>query len=363
MLRYLTAGESHGPALTCIIEGLPAGIQVDVREIDAELARRQGVPGRGERMKIEQDTVQVLAGLRGGVTLGSPLCLQISNRDHANWVASMHPELPSGAPKITCPRPGHADYPGMVKYGFDDARNVLERASARETALRTAIGAVARQALCQRGISIYSRVAELGPLTLGDADVTEEAFRHAREHPLALDARKAKAADEMLTVCRRAGQSIGGIIEVAAFHLPVGLGSYVHADRRLDGQIAGALMAIPAVRGVAIGRAFAEARHAPGVPGDSLRYDPQKGIYYEGNANAGLAGGMTTGQPLLFSCAVKPIPTLTPGVTVDLATMKEASPVRERSDVTAVFAAAVVAEAVLAWVLLAAMLDSPARWT
>ena len=363
MLRFLTAGESHGAALTCIIEGLPAGMRLDMREINAELARRQRVPGRGERMKIEQDTAEVLAGLRAGVTLGSPLCLQITNRDHANWAETMHPHLPNSAQKVTCPRPGHADYPGMVKYGFDDARNVLERASARETALRTAIGAVARQALSQRGISIYSRVTELGPLTLGDAEATEEAFRRAREHPLAVDASKARGAADLLAACRAQNFSVGGVMEVAAFNAPVGLGSYVQADRRLDGQIAGALMSIPAVRGVEIGDAFQAARQMPGAPGDSMRYDQDKGIYYEGNANAGLAGGMTTGQPLLLRCAVKPIPTLVPGVTVDLATLREASPVRERSDVTAVFAAAVVAEAVLAWTLLSALLDSPAQWS
>ncbi|MBT9153829.1 MAG: Chorismate synthase [Firmicutes bacterium] len=362
MLRFLTAGESHGPALTCIIEGLPAGIRIDMREIDAELARRQRVPGRGERMKIEQDTVAILSGMRGGLTLGSPLTMQIVNRDHVNWAETMHPHLPASGAKVTCPRPGHADYPGMVKYGFDDARNVLERASARETAMRTAIGAVARQALRVKGISIYGRVAELGPLRLGAQEPTEEAFMAAKEQPFSADANRASAAEEMLAACRAEGVSVGGVIEVAAFHLPIGLGSYVHANRRLDGLIAGALMSIPAVRGVEIGEAFSQARHAPGAPGDSLQYDIEKGIHYVGNANAGLAGGMSTGQPLLVRCAVKPIPTLAPSRTVDLATLSEAAPVRERSDVTAVFAAVVVAEAVLAWVLLCALVESPAKW-
>lgn len=361
MLRYLTAGESHGPALTCIIEGLPAGVKIDVQAIDAELARRQRVPGRGERMKIEQDAAVILSGLRGGLTLGSPLTLQITNRDFANWEETMHPHHVPTGPKVTCPRPGHADYPGMVKYGFDDARNVLERASARETALRTAMGAVARQVLRLKGVQVYSRVVALGPLTFAAGEETREAYQSAQAQPFSEVESQARAAEELIATCRAQGTSIGGVIEVVAFGVPLGLGSYVHADRRLDGRIAGALMSIPAVRGVEIGDAFALALSAPGVPGDSLRYDPARGVYYQGNANAGLAGGMTTGQPLRLRCAVKPLPTLAPAATVDLATLSPAAPVKERSDVTAVPAVAVVAEAVLAWVLLTALLEGPVR--
>lgn len=361
MLKFLTAGESHGPALICIIEGLPAGLKIDVPAIDAELARRQKAPGRGERMRIEQDTVTVLSGLRGGVTLGSPLTMQILNRDYVNWEGSMHPHRPSTGQKVTCPRPGHADYPGMVKYGFDDARNVLERASARETALRTAIGAVARQVLRLKGVEIYGRVSALGQLTFDAVAETPEAYQRAQAHPFSENERQSQAAEELIASCRATGVSVGGVVEIAAFNLPIGLGSYVHADRRLDGRIAGALMSIPAVRGVEIGEAFALAQSPPGAPADSLRYDTERGIYYVGNANAGLAGGMTTGQPLVLRCAVKPLPTLAPAMTVDLATLLPATPVRERSDVTAVPTVAIVAEAVLAWALLTALLEGPAR--
>lgn len=362
MLRYLTAGESHGPALTGIIEGLPAGVSIDVKRIDGELLRRQQAPGRGGRMSIEQDKVKVLSGLRGGKTLGSPLCLQLVNLDHANWEQQMHPvNVPSG-PKVTAPRPGHADYPGAVKYGFDDIRSVLERASARETAMRTAIGAVARQVLETKGVEIYSRIMHLGPLVLNCGELDAAESRAVRDMPFTTrDLALRDEATALLNICRASQQTVGGVIEVLAFGVPVGLGSHVHADRRLDGAIAGGLMSIPGVKGVEFGEAFQLAKAAPGASGDSLVYSNDRGVEYRGNVNAGVAGGMTTGQPIVVRCAVKPIPTLMPGTTVDLVSCDTAEPVRERSDTTAVAAAAVVAEAVLAFEILKAFLDIPSR--
>jgi len=360
MIRFLTAGESHGRGLTGIIEGLPAGVPIDVAKIDAELARRQRVPGRGGRMSIEADQVKVLAGLRGGYTLGSPLALYIENKDYANWESIMHPTEASRGAKVTTPRPGHADYPGAVKYGFTDIRNVIERASARDTAMRTALGAVARQLLSRLGVEIYSRVSCLGPLTLASGTQDIESWREAAGEPYGCrDKDVQKEADALIAACRQQMQSVGGIVEIAAFNLPVGWGSYVHADRRLDGRIAGDLMSIPGIKGLEFGAAFALARKDPGAFGDALAWDTERGIYYQGNNNAGLAGGVTTGQPLLVRCAVKATPTLTPGQTVDIVTKEVASPVAERSDITLVPATAVVAEAVLAMTLLVAAHTAP----
>ena len=358
MLRFLTAGESHGPALTGIIEGLPANLQLDVDLINHELQRRQQVQGRGARMSIESDVVRVLGGLRAGRTLGSPLALLIENRDHANW---QHVYNPAGsqAEPITPPRAGHADYPGLVKDGFSDVRDVIERASARETAMRTAIGAVAKQCLARAGIEIYSRVTELGPLQVGPVSAEREYYIQSMNRPLGYPHEHCqKSIIDMLEECQNKGVSVGGIFEVVAFGVPVGLGSYVQADERLDGQLAAQLMSIPAVKGVEFGRAFDLSRAEAGTPGDSLCFSPDRGVYYEGNVNAGVAGGMSTGQPLIMRCAVKPIPTAMPGTTGDLATNRLAVAVKERSDTTAVPAAAIVGEAVVAWVLLSAGLKS-----
>ncbi|MBS3873964.1 MAG: chorismate synthase [Firmicutes bacterium] len=363
MIRYLTAGESHGPGLTGIIEGLPAGVYIDVAKIDAELRRRQRVPGRGGRMSIEADQVKVLSGLRGGYTLGSPLALYIENKDYANWESVMHPTEASTGAVVTTPRPGHADYPGAIKYGFTDIRNVIERASARETAMRTAQGAVARQLLSRFGVEIYSRVRCLGPLTLADEPQELEKWREAANEPYGCgDKERQQAADALIAECRQNGHSVGGIVEIVAFNLPVGWGSYVHADRRLDGRIAGDLVSIPGIKGIEFGTAFAMARQSPGSCGDVLAWDREQGIFYQGSSNAGLAGGVTTGQPLVVRCAVKATPTLTPSRTVDILTKEVAQPVAERSDTTLVPAVAVVGEAVLAMTLLVAAHSAPDRY-
>ena len=361
MVRFLTAGESHGPSLVGIIEGLPAGLKIDIEAVDEELRRRQQAPGRGNRMKIEHDRVTVLSGLRGGYTLGSPLALQINNVDYANWKEKMDPVLKSQGGMVTAPRPGHADYPGAVKYGFTDIRNVIERASARETAMRTAIGAVARQILSLHGVAIYSRVVCLGPVGISTGQVSEAVLRGGKNAAYGIADEEAEArAEQLIEECRSSGTSVGGIVEVVAFGLPVGLGSYVHYERRLDGQIAQALMSIPATKGVEFGSAFDLASSPAGVAGDSLRLNERQQIVYVGNTNGGLAGGVSTGQPLVVRCAIKPIPTAMPGDSVDIATLASVQGVRERSDVTAVPAVRVIAENVLAWTLLVALLtDGP----
>jgi len=359
MVRFLTAGESHGPSLVGIIEGMPAGLAIDVEQVNHELHRRQVAPGRGGRMKIEHDQLIVLSGLRGGKTLGSPLALQLINRDFANWQDVMHPLQPISAEEVTTPRPGHADYPGAVKYGFKDIRNVIERASARETAMRTAIGAIAKQILILQEVTICSRVAMLGPLHMGGSEDYSLWHENNNSPYGAVEPAKAKEADDLISSCREQGLSVGGTVEVVALNVPVGLGSYVHYDRRLDGRIAQGLMSIPSVKGIEIGPAFSVAQSAPGLMGDSIVCCAGE-LGYAGNINGGLAGGVTTGQPLVVRCAVKPIPTAMGGSSVDFATLEKTVGVKERSDVTCVPAVRVVAEAMLAWVLLEALLtDGP----
>lgn len=361
MIRFLTAGESHGACLVGIIEGLPAGIQIDITAINYELQRRQHAPGRGTRMKIEADEVTVLAGLRGGYTLGSPLALQINNKDYVNWKEKMDPIHKFHGDMVTAPRPGHADYPGVVKYGFNDIRNVIERASARETAMRTAIGAVAKQVLKSKGIEVYSRVVRLGPVDLSTVQASQEALCRANDSAYGIEDKEVETrAERIIEECRSKGISVGGVVEVVAFNLPVGLGSYVHFERRLDGQLAQAIMSIPSIKGVEFGHAFDLASSPSGVPGDSLQLDEHQQIVYVGNINGGLAGGVSTGQPLVVRCAVKPIPTAMSGDSVDIATLARVKGVKERSDATAVFAVRVIAENILAWTLLVALLtDGP----
>ncbi|MDP3486753.1 MAG: chorismate synthase, partial [Bacillota bacterium] len=309
----------------------------------------------------EDDKVSVMAGLRGGYTLGSPLCLQIANIDSENWKSRMDPILEPQGGIVTAPRPGHADYPGAVKYGFQDIRNVIERASARETAMRTAIGAIARQILKTKGIEIYSRVMRLGPIDISLGQIEEEVLQHGKQYAYGIEDNEAESrAETLIEECRSSGTSVGGIVEVVAFNVPVGLGSYAHYERRLDGQIAQALMSIPGVKGVEFGCAFELASSPPGVPGDSLRLNEHQQIVYAGNINGGLAGGVSTGQPLVVKCAIKPIPTAMYGDSVDIATLAPVRGVKERSDVTAVPAVRVIAENVLAWILLVAVLtDGP----
>ena len=356
-LRYLTAGESHGKALVAILEGLPAGIPVSLKAISDELARRRHGYGRGPRMKFEKDSLEILAGVRGGMTLGTPVGVLIDNSEWDKWAHIMTIEgTPSGR-DLTRPRPGHADLPGMLKYDFDDARNVLERASARETAARVAIAAIAKILLSQIGINVLSHVTRIG-----SASVPEGSESPSFIDLEAVDSSSVRCFDEPTTVAMveeiekagADGDSLGGVIEVAAFGLPPGLGSHVHWDRKLDGRIAGALMAVPAIKGVEIGDGFAVAGRRGSESHDEIESDLSRATLRAG----GTEGGMSIGGELRVKVAMKPLSTLKKRLrTVDMATGEPAEAFQERTDVCAVPAAGVVCEAVLALVLADAVLE------
>ncbi|WP_324667719.1 chorismate synthase [Geochorda subterranea] len=384
MLRFLTAGESHGPGLCVIVEGLPAGLPLEAEAIDHQLRRRQVGHGSGRRMQIETDRVEILSGVRHGLTLGSPVAMRIANRDFERWRRVMDPAppvgpLPTGGDwrlrPVTRPRPGHADLAGALKYDFDDVRNVLERASARETAARVAAGAVARRLLESLGISLVGHVVAIGPVRAnplsGGAGVDWHSLASQAEaspvrcgDPLAAEAMM-RAIDE----ARARGDTLGGVLEVVALGVMPGLGSYVHWDRRLDGRLAMALMSIPGVKGVEIGDGFWAATqpgssvHDPiaygDVPADQWAADARRrGFWRPSNRSGGLEGGVTTGQPVVVRAAMKPLSTLMqPLGTVDLRTREPTEAAVERSDVCAVPRAVVVAEAMVAWVLAEAVVD------
>ncbi len=357
-LRYLTAGESHGPALAAIAEGFPAGLPVDFAEVNRDLRRRQKGYGRGGRQKIEQDEAQFLSGIRGGVTLGSPIAFVIWNRDHENWKDIVSPYA-RGGPRFTAVRPGHADLAGVLKYGFDDARDVLERASARSTAALVGLGSLARQLLARFGVRVSSRVVAVGEKAVRPASPPDAAGLAAIEaSDLHVD--DEAAAEEWRAVIDREkarGGSIGGTFEVYATGVPAGLGSYAHPDRRLDGRLAAALCSIPAIRAFEIGEGT-----RVDLPGDRF-HDPihwsrERGFFRDSNRAGGLEGGVTNGNVLLVRAFMKPIPTMTkPLETVDIATRQPAQARYERSDVCAVPAAAVVGEAAVAWELGAAFVE------
>ena len=365
-LRWLTAGESHGPCLIGILEGIPAGLPLRPEDIDRELARRQRGHGRGGRMEIERDRAEVLAGVRGGVTTGAPIAIRIANRDWENWREEMAPfgMPPEGYRPVTVPRPGHADLPGALKYGHRDLRDVIERASARETAMRVALGAVARMLLAELGIGIASHVvriheaeAPLDVLALGLA--AEEINARADRSPVrCLDPGAGREMIARIDAARARGDSVGGAFEVLATGVPPGLGSYVHWDRRLDGRIAQALMSVPAIKGVEFGLGFSAAERWGSEVQDEIAWEEGKGLFRPTNRAGGLEGGVTTGQPILVRAAMKPIPTLSrPLRSVDLKTGKPALAHRERADVCAVPAASIVGEAMLALVLADAVLE------
>jgi chorismate synthase len=357
-LRYLTAGESHGPALVAIAEGFPAGLTVDFAEVNRDLARRQKGYGRGGRMKIEKDEAQFLAGLRGGVTLGAPIALVVWNKDHENWKDLVSPTARGGR-KFTAVRPGHADLAGALKYGLDDARDVLERSSARSTAATVALGSLAKQLLARFGVRVSSRVVAIGPRArLPDTAPSEAEIAAIEASDLHVDDEAVAAEWRALIDAERArGGSIGGAFDVYATGLPIGLGSHVHPDRRLDARLAGALCGVQAIRAAEIGDGTQVGR-----PGhefhDAIFHSPERGFYRETNRAGGLEGGMTDGMPVRVRGYMKPIPTmLTPLATVDLATREATQARYERSDVCAVPAAAIVGEAVVAWELANALLE------
>ncbi len=360
MLRYLTAGESHGPALVAILEGMPSNVSVTAADINADLRRRMGGYGRGGRMKIEQDEVQILGGIRHGKTLGSPVSLQIRNRDWENWRHVMAPE-PEAAraeqekPPMTRPRPGHADLTGGLKYDHRDLRNVLERASARETAARVAVGAVCKCLLREFGIHVLSHVVEMGGIRADTAGLTPEEIG-ARAEDSAVrcaDPQTTRAIMAKVDEARAKGTSLGGVFEVVVVNPPVGLGSYVHWDRRLDGRLAQALMSIQAIKGVEVGLGFETARRFGFEVMDEIFYQGPtegEGFHRRTNYGGGLEGGMTTGQPIVIRAAMKPLSTqYKPLASVDVVTKEASKAGVERSDITAVPAAGVVGEAVVAF--------------
>jgi chorismate synthase len=362
-LRFLTAGESHGEALTAVIDGLPAGLALTEADINADLARRQRGYGRGGRMKIEQDRAHISAGVRWGLTLGSPLTLTIRNRDWENWQQTMSvgPPPAGAAPKmITRPRPGHADLAGAMKYGHHDIRNVLERSSARETTARVAVAGVAKRLLGEFGITILSHVTEIGGIRIGPLEATwDEVQRRAEASEVRCADPGAEAAMiEAIDRAKAAGDTLGGVFEVVAVGCPVGLGSYVQWDRKLDGQLARAFCSIHAIKGAEIGLGFEAARRPGSQVHDEILFDKAGGFHRGSNSAGGLEGGVTNGQPVVVRAAMKPISTLRkPLRSVDLDTREAVEAVVERSDVCAVPAAGVVGEAMMAIVLAEAFLE------
>jgi len=354
-LRLTTAGESHGPGLTCIIEGLPAGLELDRDTLDRDLARRQLGHGRGGRMKIEQDRAQITGGVRHGRTLGGPVSMWVVNRDFANWEERMNPWPVEGeVAEVHTPRPGHADLVGTQKYGLTDVRDVLERASARETAARVAGGAIAKAFLRALGAEVYSHVLQItGVRAPRREDLTAEDFAGVDDSPVrCLDPDAGRAMVAEINALRKANESLGGVFEVRAFGLIPGLGSHVSWEERLDGRLAQAVMSIQAIKAVAIGDGYEVA----GIPGsqahDEIFYDEERGYHRTTNRAGGLEGGMTTGDPLVVRGSMKPLPTLTqPLQSVDIATHEPAQALRERTDSCTVPAAGVVAEAMVAFVL------------
>ncbi|MDQ4095225.1 MAG: chorismate synthase [Actinomycetota bacterium] len=355
-LRYLTAGESHGPGLVAILEGLPAGLPIAIKDIQDELARRRHGYGRGPRMKIEKDALEVLSGVRAGLTLGSPLAILIKNTEWEKWSRVMPVEGDAGGRELTRPRPGHADLPGMLKYGFDDARNVLERASARETAARVAIAAVAKILLERLGMGILSHVVRIGSAAAPDG------LRPRVADLEAIDASPVRCYDEQagrgmvaaIDEAGAAGDSLGGTIEVIVEGVPPGLGSYVHWDRKLDGMLAGALMAVPAIKGVEIGDGFSLAERRGSEAHDEI----ETGLSRATDRAGGTEGGITIGGTLRMRAAMKPLSTLKRRLrSVDMKTGDPSDAFQERTDVCAVPAAGVVCEAVVALVLADVVMD------
>jgi chorismate synthase len=370
-LRFTTAGESHGQALVSVLEGMPAGVPLLAADVDAELSRRQQGYGRGRRMQIERDSAELLSGVRGGETIGSPIAMMIRNRDWANWQEVMDPApRPDDAGTalrrraVTRVRPGHADLTGVLKYDRDDARDILERASARETTARVAAGAVARRLLAELGVRIGSHLVQLGGIDARRPDDMPEEINLASDASAlrTLDPVAEAAMIERIDAAKRSGDTLGGVCEVVVDGLPVGLGSHVSWDRKLDGRLAGAMMSIQAVKGVEIGMGFGAARASGSQVHDEIALSPGRvraaNVRRTTNRAGGLEGGMTTGEPLIVRVAMKPISTLMkPLTTIDLVDGLPAQASVERSDVTAVPAMGVIAEAMAALVLADALLE------
>ncbi|MFL6555091.1 MAG: chorismate synthase, partial [Bacillus sp. (in: firmicutes)] len=362
-----TAGESHGPQLTTIIEGLPAGMPLLIEDINEELSRRQKGYGRGRRMQIEKDTAQIVSGVRHGYTLGSPIGLVVQNNDWKHWTKIMGAEpLEEGTEdeikrKVTRARPGHADLNGAIKYGHRDMRNVLERSSARETTVRVAAGAVAKKLLSLVGVELVAHVVEIGGIRANlDHSMSLETLKERTENSPVRCSDPNVENDMMAAIdeAKKNGDSIGGVVEVIATGMPAGVGSYVHYDRKLDGKLAAAIMSINAFKGVEIGIGFEAARKPGSEVHDEIAWDQEKGYYRKTNRLGGFEGGMTTGMPIVVRGVMKPIPTLyKPLMSVDIDTKEPFAASVERSDSCAVPAAAVVAEHVVAWELANALIE------
>ena len=380
-LRYLTAGESHGKALIGILEGIPSGLSLSAEDINRDLGRRQMGYGRGGRMKIESDHAEILSGVRWGKTIGSPITLLIENKDYKNWIKGMSPyaEDDGSIPAVTRPRPGHADLTGAIKYYHHDMRNVLERSSARETAVRVALGAVAKKFLQAFHITIGSFVIQIGTIRvkgLRDKGVKgssenfptlessnprtlESLFRKAEKSPVRCpDEQAAKKMTTLIDRIMKSGDSLGGVFEVFATGVPAGLGSYIQWDRRLDGRLAQALMSIQAIKGVEAGLGFEMSKRSGSEVMDEIFYSHHYGYYRKTNNAGGMEGGMTDGMPIILRAAMKPIPTLRrPLRSIDITTKKPVEAAYERSDICAVPAAGVIGEAMVALTITDAFLE------
>lgn len=370
MIRYFTGGESHGKGLVAIVEGFPADLFIDLRYINASLTKRQMGYGRGNRMSIETDRIEILSGVRGGYTIGSPVTLFIENRDWQNWKDIMNPEKNADRKAVTLPRPGHVDLPGGMKYGHYDLRNVLERASARETAVRTAVGAVAKLLLMNLSVELFSYVIAIGKVriarnilpmsTLGSSSLRRlSSIAAADEQGMNMpDAAAARKAVRAIEDAKKKGNTLGGVFEIRAANVPVGLGSYSQWDRKLDARLAGALMSIQAIKGVEIGCGMTNAERYGSEVHDAIFYSAKKGFYRKTNRAGGIEGGVTNGEEIILRGYMKPISTLyRPLHSVDVRSKSPGRAAVERSDICAVPAASVVGEAVVAIELANAVLE------
>jgi chorismate synthase len=361
MLRYITSGESHGKCLTSIIEGIPANVEINIDEINLEMKKRQAGYGRGGRMKIESDRVDILSGVRGKVTMGSPIAIQIMNKDYENWTKYMNPieDIDRETRKVEHVRPGHADLVGTLKYDFDDARNVLERSSARETASRVAVGALCKQVLKSFNIEFASHVVKIGNVEL---DKTYD-FNYIKNNADISQVRCVDSSIEKLMIkeidsAKENKDTLGGIIELRVKNVPPGLGSYIHYDKKIDAHIAMNLMSIQAIKGVEIGIGFDVSNNRGSDVMDEIFYNEKNGIYRKTNRLGGIEGGMTTGDEIIIRCVMKPIPTLyKPLNSININTLENYKASVERSDTCAVPACSIVCENVIAFVILQFFLD------
>ncbi|WP_353420768.1 chorismate synthase [Staphylococcus coagulans] len=365
MLRFLTSGESHGPQLTVIIEGLPSNMKIDINQINEEMFKRQGGHGRGRRMQIEKDTVEIVSGVRHGYTLGSPITVVIKNDDFTHWRNIMGAEPISEEAQdnmkrvITKPRPGHADLVGGMKYNHRDLRNILERSSARETAARVAVGALCKQMLKQLGIDVYSRVVEIGGIKDQGIYDIETIIENVDQNDVrVIDSQIAQDIRDKIDQAKKDGDSIGGVVQVIVNHMPIGIGSYVHYDRKLDGRIAQSVVGINAFKGVSFGEGFKAGEKLGSEIQDPILFSEEKGYYRASNHLGGLEGGMSNGMPIIVNGVMKPIPTLyKPLDSVDIDTKAPFKATIERSDSCAVPAASVVCEHAVSFEISKAILE------